>query len=51
MSNTEPAVRLRCYGGLRLWRSGVEIDIGAPRLRTLLAALLAARGSVAGWTG
>ncbi|WP_433794378.1 ATP-binding protein [Actinoplanes sp. CA-252034] len=48
MSTTEPAVRLRCYGGLRMWRSGVEVDIGAPRLRTLLAALLAARGGVVG---
>jgi DNA-binding SARP family transcriptional activator len=48
MSTTEPAVRLRSYGGLRLWRSGVEVEIGAPRLRTLLAALLAARGGVVG---
>jgi DNA-binding SARP family transcriptional activator/tetratricopeptide (TPR) repeat protein len=48
MSTTEPAVRLRSYGGLRMWRSGAEVDIGAPRLRTLLAALLAARGGVVG---
>jgi DNA-binding SARP family transcriptional activator/tetratricopeptide (TPR) repeat protein len=48
MSATEPAVRLRCYGGLRMWRSGVEVDVGAPRLRTLLAALLAARGGTVG---
>ncbi|MFD1368086.1 ATP-binding protein [Actinoplanes sichuanensis] len=48
MSTTEPAVRLRSYGGLRMWRSGVEVDIGAPRLRILLAALLAARGGTVG---
>ena len=48
MSDTEPAVRLRSYGGLRMWRAGAEVDIGAPRLRTLLAALLAARGGVVG---
>ncbi|MDI6105773.1 BTAD domain-containing putative transcriptional regulator [Actinoplanes sp. NEAU-A12] len=48
MSNTEPAVRLRSYGGLRMWRAGVEVDIAAPRLRTLLAVLLAARGGVVG---
>jgi DNA-binding SARP family transcriptional activator/tetratricopeptide (TPR) repeat protein len=48
MSTTEPAVRLRCYGGLRMRRSGIEVDVGAPRLRTLLAALLAARGGVVG---
>ena len=43
MSDSEPAVRLQAYGGLRMWRSGAEVDIGAPRLRTLVAALLAAR--------
>ncbi|MEU8659666.1 ATP-binding protein [Actinoplanes philippinensis] len=48
MSTTEPAVRLRSYGGLRMWRSGAEVDIGAPRLRILLAALLAARGGTVG---
>jgi DNA-binding SARP family transcriptional activator/tetratricopeptide (TPR) repeat protein len=51
MSTSEPAVRLRSYGGPRMWRSGVEVDIGAPRLRTLLAALLAARGGVVGVAG
>ncbi|MEU4160628.1 BTAD domain-containing putative transcriptional regulator [Actinoplanes sp. NPDC026670] len=48
MSTTGPAVRLRSYGGLRMWRSGAEVDIGAPRLRILLAALLAARGGTVG---
>ncbi|GAA4962841.1 AfsR/SARP family transcriptional regulator [Actinoplanes utahensis] len=48
MNDIEPAVRLRSYGGLRMWRSGAEVDIGAPRLRTLLATLLAARGGVVG---
>lgn len=48
MSTIEPVVRLRSYGGLRMWRSGAEVDIGAPRLRILLATLLAARGSTVG---
>jgi DNA-binding winged helix-turn-helix (wHTH) protein len=51
LSTSEPAVRLSSCGGLRMWRSGVEVDIGAPRLRTLLAALPAARGGVVGTTG
>ncbi|BBH67130.1 SARP family transcriptional regulator [Actinoplanes sp. OR16] len=48
MSSGEPAVRLRAYGGLRMWRDGAEVDIGPPRQRVLLAALLAARGGVVG---
>ncbi|MBB2941457.1 DNA-binding SARP family transcriptional activator/tetratricopeptide (TPR) repeat protein [Actinoplanes lutulentus] len=50
MTTSEPAVRLRAYGGLRMWRDGVEVDIGPPRQRVLLAALLAARGGVVGIT-
>ncbi|WP_433829605.1 NB-ARC domain-containing protein [Actinoplanes sp. CA-015351] len=50
MTTPEPAVRLRAYGGLRMWRDGVEVDIGPPRQRVLLAALLAARGGVVGIT-
>ncbi|MEV4350787.1 BTAD domain-containing putative transcriptional regulator [Actinoplanes sp. NPDC049596] len=38
-------IRLRVFGGLRLWRSGVEADVGPVRQRTVLAVLLAARGS------
>ncbi|MEU4564086.1 BTAD domain-containing putative transcriptional regulator [Actinoplanes sp. NPDC023936] len=48
MTSLEPAVRLRAYGGLRMWRGDTEVDIGPPRQRVLLAALLAARGGVVG---
>ncbi|MFF0374441.1 AfsR/SARP family transcriptional regulator [Actinoplanes missouriensis] len=48
MTTSEPAVRLRAYGGLRMWRGDTEVDIGPPRQRVLLAALLAARGGVVG---
>ncbi|MEU8241955.1 BTAD domain-containing putative transcriptional regulator [Actinoplanes missouriensis] len=48
MTMSEPAVRLRAYGGLRMWRGDAEVDIGPPRQRVLLAALLAARGGVVG---
>ena len=43
---TVPAVRLRVFGGLRMWRSGAEVDLGPPRPRIMLAALVAARGNV-----
>jgi len=39
-------VRLRVAGGLRMWRSGAEIDISGPRQRVMLATLIAARGNV-----
>ncbi|MET0426755.1 MAG: BTAD domain-containing putative transcriptional regulator, partial [Actinoplanes sp.] len=39
-------VRLRVFGGLRLWRDGVEVDVGPVRQRIVLALLLAARGAV-----
>lgn len=38
-------VRVRVFGGVRLWRSGAEVDIGSARTRTVLAVLLAARGA------
>ncbi|MGK5683136.1 AfsR/SARP family transcriptional regulator [Actinoplanes sp. URMC 104] len=38
-------VRVRVFGGLRLWREGSEIEIGSTRVRTVLAVLLAARGA------
>ncbi|GIM92972.1 AfsR/SARP family transcriptional regulator [Paractinoplanes toevensis] len=39
-------VRLLVFGGLRLWRSGVEIDVGPLRRQIVFAVLLAARGAV-----
>jgi DNA-binding MarR family transcriptional regulator/DNA-binding winged helix-turn-helix (wHTH) protein len=38
-------VRLCVFGGLRLWRSDIEVAIGSGRVRTVLAVLLAARGA------
>ncbi|WP_436535904.1 BTAD domain-containing putative transcriptional regulator [Actinoplanes sp. HUAS TT8] len=38
-------VRLCVFGGLRMWRSGIEVPIGSVRVRTVLAVLLAARGA------
>lgn len=38
-------MRLCVFGGLRLWRSGIEVAIGPARVRTVLAVLLAARGA------
>ncbi|XVU28795.1 BTAD domain-containing putative transcriptional regulator [Actinoplanes sp. CA-054009] len=38
-------VRIRVFGGLRLWRSGTEVDLGSVRAQTVLAVLLAARGA------
>lgn len=38
--------QLRVFGGLRLWRSGVEVPIPSPRQRIVLAVLVAARGAV-----
>ncbi|MEU4243627.1 BTAD domain-containing putative transcriptional regulator [Actinoplanes sp. NPDC026619] len=40
------AFRLRVFGGLRMWREGVEMAIGQPRQRVVLAVLLASRGAV-----
>ncbi|MEV4345048.1 BTAD domain-containing putative transcriptional regulator [Actinoplanes sp. NPDC049596] len=39
-------VRVRVFGGLRLWRDGQEVPVGPVRLRIVLAALLAGRGAV-----
>ncbi|MBL7255936.1 AfsR/SARP family transcriptional regulator [Paractinoplanes lichenicola] len=39
-------VRIRVFGGLRLWRAGEEVDVGPLRRRIVLAALLAGRGAV-----
>ncbi|MCO8277711.1 NB-ARC domain-containing protein [Actinoplanes sp. TRM 88003] len=40
------SVRVRVFGGLRLWRDGGEVELGSPRQRAVLAVLLAARGAV-----
>lgn len=39
-------MRVRVFGGLRLWRDGVEVALGPARQRAVLAVLLAARGTV-----
>lgn len=41
-------IRLQVFGGLRMWRSGAELDLGPARQRLVLAALLAGRGDVVG---
>jgi DNA-binding SARP family transcriptional activator len=44
------SVRLRVFGGLRMWRSGTEVAIGSARVRAVLAVLLAARGATVSLT-
>ncbi|MCM4080928.1 AfsR/SARP family transcriptional regulator [Paractinoplanes hotanensis] len=39
-------MRVRVFGGLRLWRAGIEVELGPARQRAVLAVLLAARGTV-----
>jgi DNA-binding SARP family transcriptional activator len=39
-------IQISVFGSLRIWRSGHEADIGAPRNRIVLAEVLAAAGNV-----
>ncbi|SNY72283.1 AfsR/SARP family transcriptional regulator [Paractinoplanes atraurantiacus] len=41
-------IKVRVFGGLRLWREGIEVEIGSIRIQTTLAVLLAARGATVG---
>ncbi|MFF5077489.1 BTAD domain-containing putative transcriptional regulator [Actinoplanes sp. NPDC000266] len=41
-------IKVRVFGGLRVWREGAEVELGALRVRTVLAVLLAARGATVG---
>ncbi|XVU22868.1 BTAD domain-containing putative transcriptional regulator [Actinoplanes sp. CA-054009] len=41
-------IKVRVFGGLRVWRAGAEVELGAIRVQTVLAVLLAARGATVG---
>ena len=43
-----PQVRIGVFGGLRLWRSGIEITVSPSRHRVVLAELISAGGNIVG---
>ena len=51
VESPDPSLRFQVFGGLRLWCAGVEVRLGPPHHRVILAALLAARGQVVSMAG
>ncbi len=51
VASADPSVRLQVFGGLRLWCAGVEVRLGPPHHRLILASLVVARGQVVSTAG